>query len=133
MQKRQSTNAFPVSSAEEASPTRSSKVAAGAAGISGGSLLVVLAQNLPESNPCKKWLILCAPAATTGMSALWLWICQLMQTQKHRKVIQEAQETLHKRMEDLNTSPEHREMLRKELEQIQIIEVRYFREQLRRS
>ncbi len=116
----------------KASPIQPSKVGAGAAGIGGGSLLVVLAQNLPDSDSRKKWLILCAPAVTTFVSAMWLWACQIIQERKLRKVLLEAQQTIREHIGDSTTSPGHREILRKQLEELQILTVERYREQVRR-
>ena len=41
------------------------------AGAGGGTLLVLLASNLPDSNTLKSWLIIIAPAVTVLVSYLW--------------------------------------------------------------
>ena len=47
-----------------------SKVGAGAAGVGGGTLLVVIANNLREGNPLKPWLVLAAPSVSIFVWAL---------------------------------------------------------------
>lgn len=44
------------------------------AGASGGTLLVLLANNLPESYPLKSWLVIIAPSVSIVLSLFWKYI-----------------------------------------------------------
>ena len=103
------------------------KVGAGAAGAGGGTLLVLLARNLPDDNPWKSWLVLLAPAVTVFLSGSWLWIqaaiAERAREKEKRQLFEMAKETIRKSMDDPHGSPEHKESLRKTLEDLQLIEV----------
>src|SRR4051812_20958245 len=50
------------------------KIGAGAAGVGGGTGLILLARNLPDASPWKSWLIIAAPTVTVLASSAWVWL-----------------------------------------------------------
>lgn len=49
-------------------------IGGGIAGISSGGLLAALANNLPDSNKYKSWLVIIAPFLSVFISYAWVWI-----------------------------------------------------------
>jgi hypothetical protein len=48
-------------------------IAAGS-GVSAGTLLAALANNLSDANQLKSWLVILAPAVGVGLSTLLIWL-----------------------------------------------------------
>jgi hypothetical protein len=108
--------------------TRSAKVGAGAAGAGSGTLLVLLANNLPVDSPWKSWLVIFAPSVSIAISVLYGWIKASLDRRAARKelaqVVDRAKLTLQKALENPATSQEHRRQLQKELEGLELILVK---------
>jgi len=104
---------------------KESKAGAIAAGAGGGTLLAVVANTLPESNPAKPWLLLCAPSASIFLSAMWLWaqrqIILYLRDREFRTATRRLIESLEQALDNTRTSPEHRDELRRRLEQVQLV------------
>lgn len=104
---------------------KESKVGAGAAGVGGGTLLVLFANQLGDSFPnLKPWLLLAAPTVTVGLTAVWLW-CQVwignrMLDHELRTLVAKLKQTLKEALENPNTSPEHRRVIQKMLEEVEL-------------
>jgi hypothetical protein len=98
-----------------------SKVDAGAAGAGGGTMLVLLANNLPADSPWKSWLVIIAPSLSVGISALWFWAKQKIQSYYAIKAIEDAIDTVNKVLDNHKTSDAHKEELKKELEKLEKI------------
>lgn len=111
-----------------------SKFGAGAAGAGGGTLLVLLARNLPDSHPWKSWLIIIAPSTTVFLSGVWLWLRALVTTRAGRleteRLIEQAKATLERGINNPLTSPEHRQTLRKKYEELELLQVEGFSRRL---
>ena len=115
--------------------TKSSKVEAGAAGISGGTLLIIFANNLSDENPLaplKSWLIHIAPSVSVLTGVLWSMarnrIDDYFQNRKIKRLDVELQETV----QDIVNSPfasEYHEAAQKALLDVKMDKV----EQLRAS
>lgn len=103
---------------------------AGAAGAGGGTILILVAQNLPESHPWKSWLVTTAPAVTVGVSAMWLWIRSRVNAHLSRKDRAKRFHELRSKILSMIANPEtsdaHRDALRRLLEKIEIAEVEYY-------
>ena len=100
-----------------------SNLGAGAAGASGGTVLVLLAQNLPEKNPFKSWLVISAPSVSLALSVCWVWMKKYGVEYMKRRHIEKQKEILAKAIQNPITSPEHHEALRKKYEQVEMEQV----------
>lgn len=60
----------PASNIQQPNTTTSASIA----GASGGTLLVLLANNLSESYPLKSWLVIIAPSVSIVLSLFWKYI-----------------------------------------------------------
>jgi hypothetical protein len=113
------------------------KLGAGAAGAGGGTLLVLLADNLPENSRWKSWLVIIAPSATVFTSILWLWIRNLLGEFMRRRettlVITEAKVTLERAMKNPLTSQRHREILQRKYEELELLEINGLSQRLQMS
>lgn len=102
---------------------KESKAGAGAAGAGGGTLLVMLANTL--SNPWKSWLIVDSPSVSIILSALWLWcqvgIANYVQDLKLKQLVRSTKAILLEALDNPNTSDDHREAIRKRLEELELI------------
>ena len=118
----------PRSSKVQSEPTAGAKVGAGAAGVGSGTLLVILANNIPEHNQWKTWLVLLAPSVTVAVGVVYGWIRALIERWLNKRelvhVIHQAKQTLSDALRNPETSEEHRAQLRKELEQLEMLLVR---------
>jgi len=122
-----------MSTAKEAGNNKNIKIEAGLTGASAGTLLVVFANNLPDDNLLKPWLVLFAPSISIAISSFWIWL--KAQTEKINKnlvtnrQLLKAEQTVKKLNEDPNISNENKEKSRKMLEQLQM---KALRSQLKR-
>lgn len=102
---------------------KESKAGAGAAGAGGGTLLVMLANTL--SNLWKSWLIVASPSVSIILSALWLWfqvgIANYVQDLKLKQLVRSTKAILLEALDNPNTSDDHREAIRKRLEELELI------------
>jgi hypothetical protein len=107
---------------------RSLKVGAGAAGAGSGTLLVLLANNLHDGDPWKSWLVILAPSASIAISAIYGWVKTAIDRHAARqelsKVVDRAKVTLREALQNPATSEEHRQVLRKELEALELLLVK---------
>lgn len=104
------------------------KAGAGAAGAGSGTLLVLLANNLPDRSPWKSWLVILAPSLSIGVTILYAWarktIEHYIDRRQLEKFVRDAKATLKEALENPNTSDEHRKQLRAELESLEILLVK---------
>ena len=102
-----------------------SKLPAGAAGAGSGTLLVLLANNLPDGNRWKSWLVLLAPSASIAVSVVYAWanaaIDRYFRKRELQTIIGQAKATLQEALGNSSTSSDHRQMLTKELEQLELL------------
>src|SRR4051794_315058 len=96
------------------------KTGAGAAGAGSGTLLVLLANNLPSQSPLKPWLVLIAPSLSVAVSVLYYWVRRALDSyleqRKRQRFIAEAKTNLDAALKNPNTSEEHRKRLQREFE-----------------
>lgn len=105
----------------------SGKAGAGAAGAGSGTLLILLANNLPDKNPWKSWLVLLAPTLSVGISVLYVWIRKALDeylgARKIERFVRDAKATLQEGLNNPNTSEAHRRKLRGQLEELELLVV----------
>jgi hypothetical protein len=87
--------------------------------------VAALASSLPDGDRYKVWLLLLAPSVSLAVTAIWLWaqveIANYMQDRKIRSVAKNIRTTLQASLANPNTSEEHRLVIRKKLEEIDLI------------
>jgi hypothetical protein len=92
----------------------------GLAGAGGGTLLVLLANNLPQNSPWKPWLVLIAPSVSVGIAVLFSWarrfIDRKLADRELERLVRRSRETLETALRNPETSPEHKAEMRKALE-----------------
>ena len=101
-----------------------SKITAGAAGFGSGTLLVLIANNLPSGHPWKPWLVLLAPSVSIAVSVIYEW-ARAATHQHFRKrelnaIVERAKQSLQEALHNPSTSPDHRQQLTKKLEQLEL-------------
>jgi hypothetical protein len=101
-----------------------SRAGASLAGAGGGTLLVLLARALPDGSPWKPWATLLAPTLSVTMSAALLWLTATVNTYFRIKrkdwFLNRIQANLEKALDNPRTSAEHKDKLRKHLEELEI-------------
>jgi len=109
---------------KRAAQLRTSKVGAGALGAGGGTLLVVLANSLPENLWWKRWAVLIAPSFAVGLSALAVWSRQVIEEYfsnwKKELLFSRAKGTIENLLNNPLTSAAHKNELREQLEQLEL-------------
>ena len=99
-----------------------------AAGVGAGTLLVVLANNLPANNPWKPWLVLLAPSVSVALGAFLAWsgrnIQRWLADRQRQFRISRAKWTIEAALNNPQTSAEHKNQLRTELESLELLSVR---------
>jgi len=100
---------------------------AGAAGFGGGTLLALLANNLPQDHPSRSWLILLAPSATLAISWLWARLTSVvlagLQHLRFRRDIRQLRRTLTAAIADEHHSDEYRGALRQQLQELTTLDI----------
>lgn len=78
-------------------PTNSTS--ASIAGASGGTLLVLLANNLSESYPLKSWLVIIAPSVSIVLSLFWKYISRKTNAYFKGKKVEKSKVLLQKKIQ----------------------------------
>lgn len=98
-----------------------------AVGIGGGTLLVLLANNLPDNYIYKSWFMIIAPTCSIFISTSLTWLKnQIQNTIKKRNIEKSFLEIKKRITEALNnplTSEEHKKELKMELEAIEKLQI----------
>jgi hypothetical protein len=114
-----------------------STLPAGAAGAGGGTLLVLLANNLPATSLWKSWIVLIVPSASIAISVGFDWlkryVDRILKQRQLEALIINAKRTLQAALENSQTSEAHRAQLREELEKLELLLVRSSLEKISRS
>ncbi len=101
------------------------KISAGAAGIGGGTLFVLIANNLPTDSVIKPWLLLITPAVSISLSAVWLWlrveIANYVQDLRIKSLAKAAKVAFENALLNPHTSEEHKSRIRERLEEVEIL------------
>lgn len=108
-------------------PSHKTSISAGTAGAGGGTLLVALANGLPDSSSLRDWLLLSAPtvalitsaAVAAGIFQYRSWIRERLVS----RAIRSAKEAIAEGLANPQTSDEHKARLRKALENIERMEI----------
>jgi len=124
--------------ADEKQPPDKSAVSRGTAGVAGagsGTLLVLLANNLPATSPWKSWLVIAAPSASIFAALVWNKLSTAfdlyLRKREFNDLIAHAETTLDHALRNETTSAEHKHQLKTELEQLQLLQVQTDLERLK--
>jgi len=94
------------------------------AGVGGGTLLLMLAKNIPEPSSVKSWLIIIAPTVSVCLASLWRLLAKAcdkyLQRRKVKKLTQLLDSNIEVALTDPNISDEEKEKLKKERKEIQL-------------
>lgn len=103
------------------------RLGANAAGAASGTILAVIAQNLPEGSQLRIWLLLLAPTVSMVVSGVWLWLKNSLEERIHQKekdqLFRRLNETILRSMEDPNLASDYKEYLREQLGELKRLEV----------
>ena len=91
--------ANPSSNNETLNNQQPSSTSASIAGASSGTLLVLLANNLPDSYPLKSWLVIIAPSVSIAFSLLWKILIREKNAYYKRKRVIKFKKLLQKKIE----------------------------------
>jgi hypothetical protein len=69
------------------------------AGAGGGTLLVLLANNLPDSYPLKSWLVIIAPSVSIILSLFWKYLSKKTNAYFKVKKVEKSKKLLQKKIE----------------------------------
>ena len=104
----------------------SKRLIAGATGAGSGTLLVILANNLPETSPLKSWIVILAPSASVLAGGLYQWVVTKISNHFQQKdlttAIEQARTTLTNALNNPVTTPEHKKELQESLERLEKLE-----------
>lgn len=96
-----------------------------AAGVGSGTLLVLLANNLPTGHPWKSWLLLLAPSVSIAVTVICGRVkAAVSEYLRKRELKALAEQLKHKLQEGLSnpsTSPDHRRQLTKDFELLEFL------------
>ncbi|RFM36070.1 hypothetical protein [Chitinophaga silvisoli] len=76
-----------------------STTSASIAGASSGTLLVLLASNLPDNYPLKSWLVIIAPSVSIAFSLIWKFLIREKNAYYKRKRVVKFKKLLLKKIE----------------------------------
>jgi hypothetical protein len=103
--------------------TRRSKVQAGAGGIGGGTLFVVIGNSLPAGNWAKPYLYWAAPSASVTLTAVWIWVqAQVpvwIRGYRIWRLVRGTKKDLRSMINNPDTSVAHREEMKRKLEELE--------------
>jgi hypothetical protein len=114
--------------------SKQSKTNAGFAGASGGTLVAIVASQLPDDSPAKNLLIYLAPSTSILFTLLWGWIqsriVNYVKDQEAERLIKKAKVKIEEGIANPNISDEHREYLRKRLQEFDAISIDRLKSQI---
>jgi hypothetical protein len=88
----------------------------------------VIAAHLPDNDAARPWLLYLAPSVSIVLSAIWIWvqveIGNRFRDKEVHQLFEKARGTLQEALANPNTSPEHRQTLQKQLEDLEMLSVR---------
>lgn len=101
-----------------------SSTSASIAGAGGGTLLVLLANNLPEAYALKSWLVIIAPSVSIVLSLFWKFISRKTNAYFKRKKVEKSKVLLERKIEaalnNEHISPEEAGMLKRKMAEIEL-------------
>jgi uncharacterized protein YoaH (UPF0181 family) len=96
---------------------------AGIAGASSGTVLALVANNLPANSPWKPWLILIAPSIAVAIGVFVGWANGLLEdylnSQRKKLLFSRIKNTIQAALSNPTTSSMHKEQLQRQLERIE--------------
>lgn len=99
----------------------------GAAGVSGGTVLALVANSLPPNSSWKPWLILVIPwvSALIGAVAIWAnhFLDDYLNNMRRKIRFDRLKRTIELGLSNANTSGTHKDELREQLEKIEKLQV----------
>ena len=94
------------------------------AGAGGGTLLVLLASNLPDTYPLKSWLVIIAPSVSIVLSLFWKFISRKSNAYFKVKKVERSKKLLQKKidaaLQNGIISPEEATMLKRKMAEIEL-------------
>jgi len=94
------------------------------AGAGGGTLLVLLASNLPDTYPLKSWLVIIAPSVSIVLSVFWKFISRKSNAYFKVKKVERSKKLLQKKIEAALQngiiSPEEATILKRKMAEIEL-------------
>lgn len=99
---------------------RKSRVQAGVAGASGGTVFMLITESLPDSWSIKPILAYLAPTFSVISSAFWLWVLKLNLQHQRAKKLGHVLRQLNRCISNPTTSEAHKALLIKKMEEIEI-------------
>jgi hypothetical protein len=101
-----------------------STTSASIAGASSGTLLVLLASNLPDNYPLKSWRVIIAPSVSIAFSLIWKFLIREKNAYYKRKRVVKFKKLLLKKIEaalsDGLISPEEAAALKRKMIEIEL-------------
>ncbi|QHS62411.1 hypothetical protein [Chitinophaga agri] len=118
-------NSLVANPSQQASNTQQpNSTSASIAGAGGGTLLVLLASNLPETYPLKSWLVIIAPSVSIVLSLFWKFISRKSNAYFKVKKVERSKKLLQKKIETALQngiiSPEEATMLKRKMAEIEL-------------
>lgn len=99
-----------------ADTTRLDAVGSGGTAVGSGTLLVLLAQNLPQDNRYRPWMLILAPSITVAIGWLWSRVLRLVSRSLKRRSMRRAREEVLAALSEMIARPDITPAQRKELE-----------------
>ncbi|TWW01315.1 hypothetical protein [Chitinophaga pinensis] len=118
-------NSLVANPSQQASNTQQpSSTSASIAGAGGGTLLVLLASNLPDTYPLKSWLVIIAPSISIVLSVFWKFISRKSNAYFKVKKVERSKKLLQKKIETALQngiiSPEEASILKRKMAEIEL-------------
>ena len=111
-----------------------SRGSAGLAGAGGGTLVAVVANELPDSSFLKVPLLYCAPSISLVLTLVWVWlqvrIASYFREREVRNLIEDLRTEIERKLQDPDISEDIRAQLQKELDDLNLISVQRLKERL---
>ncbi|MCF6406791.1 hypothetical protein L3C95_28090 [Chitinophaga filiformis] len=87
-------------STQSSNTQQPTSTSASIAGAGGGTLLVLLANNLPDTYPLKSWLVIIAPSVTIVLSLFWKYISRKSNAYFKVKKVERSKKLLLQKIEN---------------------------------
>jgi hypothetical protein len=118
-------NSLVANPSQQASNTQQpNSASASIAGAGGGTLLVLLASNLPDTYPLKSWLVIIAPSVSIVLSLFWKYISRKSNAYFKVKKVERSKKLLQKKIDTALQngiiSPEEATMLKRKMAEIEL-------------
>jgi hypothetical protein len=109
------------------SPSKKVRVGGATAGAGGGTLLVLIANSLPERSVWKPWVLATAPTITVALSTASSWgagrFVHFIKNKRFLRAIAKAKRKTEEGLKKEGASPKQKALMRRHLEELQKIEV----------